>query len=409
MQIEGSVMNISRIIRKSLLLSVLGLCLGVHAQAATINLGGLNWVTYGDGNSYSLPIANLQYGFNTNTGPYAIDSTPGQIKDLTVLATGVSGQGVTTNTPGIDNAYATPNGVGGATYFYSNTGTLTPNLPNDNGPTSFNGANTWDASVTSLLNFLDGDQMVFFFNNNQVNSGDSSNQELAAWARIWITDNTGAVVPDSTFEFTNNNGKYDIVTNGGGGTFLGNPSSYTAPGAGPGNPDAVAAASTDFVLAGGQLCVAYVPGDSSVAPIPVPCGSSFPGRTVSGAINHNLGADHAAYAVLFPELNAKLAALDADPTISDANLALYTLHFDGRFGCTGDGVVNPWMSSALANNHGTCLNNGYEQIFMGTATNLTINPTDGGGGAAVPEPATLALVGISLIGMAAIRRRRAAR
>lgn len=107
---------------KSFRRSTLSVALGIAAsgtamlsQAATIDLTGLGFVQYGDGLSYSLPVANYQFGFNTNTGPYAISSTPGAIQDLIVIATGASGIPVTTNIAGIESAYATPNS--GATFF----------------------------------------------------------------------------------------------------------------------------------------------------------------------------------------------------------------------------------------------------------------------------------------------------
>src|SRR4030042_6563174 len=54
------------------------------------------YVTYGDGNSYSLPVLALLYdainGGGTGPGnPYYIASGVGQIKDLTVIGTGASG------------------------------------------------------------------------------------------------------------------------------------------------------------------------------------------------------------------------------------------------------------------------------------------------------------------------------
>lgn len=82
----------------------------VPAQAATVDLTGLGYVQYGDAQSYSMPIANYQFGFNTNTGPYAIDSTPGQISALTVLGTRSEGVPVTTNFSEMDKAYSTPSG-----------------------------------------------------------------------------------------------------------------------------------------------------------------------------------------------------------------------------------------------------------------------------------------------------------
>lgn len=218
-------------------------------QAANINLTGLGYIQHGDALVYSMPVANYQFGFNTNTGPYAISSTPGAIKDLTVIATGASGKPVTENVAGVDNAYETPNA--GLPYFYPNSGNL--NTPNPNGAPALianNGANTWDASLLALKSILGSDQMVFFFNNNQVNSGGAADQTLAVWARIWITD-TGGNNVGVAYELTNDDSKYDLTTQGGGGTFLGDPTTYTAPGAGAGNPSSVAPGATDFLMAGG--------------------------------------------------------------------------------------------------------------------------------------------------------------
>lgn len=49
-------------------------------QAANIDLTGLGYIQHGDALVYSMPVANYQFGYNTNNGPYAIDSTPGAIK-----------------------------------------------------------------------------------------------------------------------------------------------------------------------------------------------------------------------------------------------------------------------------------------------------------------------------------------
>lgn len=386
------------------------------AHAATIDLTGVNYVTYGDANSYSLPIANYQFGFNTSNGPFTVPSTPGQISSLTVLGTGSSGNPVTTNTPGVDNAYETPSGVSGSTFFYPNTGNL--NTPNNNGASiANNGANTWDASLTALRSFLGGDAMTFFFNNNQENSGpNSADQSLAVWARIWITDNTGANV-GLAYELTNRDSPYNIVSGNlpGGGQFNGNPAGYNA-GAGAGNPSSASAGQTDYVLSGGPICVAT--GGTLTGPVPVACGSNpalVGGTTISSAINHNLGADRAAYAVVFPELNAALATLFG--TIPDSALADYTMHVDVRMGCAGptSGAQAPWMPCTYVQNAdgstwGTGLNNGYEQIFIGTSVAAVCPPTDPqcAPNPTVPEPETLGLVALALTAVGFIGRRRKA-
>src|SRR5882724_12276236 len=82
--------------------SALWACPTVNLPVAT----AANSVTFGDAVSYSLPILGID-----------VPSTPGQISDCIVVATGSSGNHVTQNAVGIDDAYATPSGTGGTPYF----------------------------------------------------------------------------------------------------------------------------------------------------------------------------------------------------------------------------------------------------------------------------------------------------
>jgi len=319
------------------------------------------YVTYGDGNSYALPINALIYdtaqGGGTGPGnPFYVVSTPGAIQDLTVVATGASGQPVNTNYPSADDAYQTPNGQNGSAYF--STGTVSD--PGGAGEFTGDVSQTWDVTLAALAGFLGGDSPVFFFNNNQVNSGASTNQNLAAWAQLTVTDPNGNVI--ATFDFTNQDQAYTGIASGtSGGVINGDVGAYTHVGA-LDSPIAGTNTNTDYVLSGGQLCLN--------AGVLVECTQAH-----DQTIDLNLGANQAAYAIVFPELNTLLASL--------GGAAGYTLHIDLRFGCD-PGTIDP-----ATNCVGRSLNNGYEQVFISSASQV-IN---------TPEPGMLALLAISLLGL----------
>ncbi|HLO78425.1 MAG TPA: hypothetical protein VK196_18370, partial [Magnetospirillum sp.] len=352
----------------SVVLACMGLGLGPLAHAGpAMNLSSVQYVQYGDGQSYSLPFAVIdQCGGNKAGCPYYVPSAPGQIDSLVVIATGTENGPTTTNFMGMDNAYRTPDGAGGAPFFRPDAG----NSRGSQGSITGNLSNTWDASLSSLKSFLASDQMVFFFNNNQTKSGGTATESLAAWARMWITDDTGANL--GYYDFTNRAGRYALFTEGGGGTFMGNVGSYTSLGTGPLAGDNN---STDYVLSGGAIC-------RNNFGIPVSCST-----TSNKPVDHNLGANEAAYAILFPELNAQMNSLFA--TVLDADLAKYTFHADIRLGC--DAATTPGNCTGDLKGgvpFGRDLNNGYEQIFMGRAAQFACTASMPGC-SEVPEPASL--------------------
>ena len=87
---------------------------------------------------------------------------------------------------------------------------------------------------------------MFFFNNNQENSGGAANQTLAIWAKDWITGPGDTVL--GVFDFTNNMGDYRSAPDGGGVVF-GDPTAYTSTGLTGVNANPRAdATGTDYVL-----------------------------------------------------------------------------------------------------------------------------------------------------------------
>ncbi|WP_448568111.1 hypothetical protein [Thalassotalea ganghwensis] len=348
-----------------------------NANAGVIDLSGVGYVQYGDAQSYSLPIAQIQDGC---TGPgcdFHVASTPGHIQDLIVVATGSSGTGVTTNIAGMDDAYATPSGESGSNFFSTGT-VLDPNSANE-----FFGDsdNTWDTTLSALLGFLNGDDMVFMFNNNNLNGGNL--QSLAAWMRITVSDDNGGVV--GVYDLTNNNSAYNLVTQDGGGTFMGDVTSYTSDNS---EPDGNTNTNTDYVLSGGPICLNTV---AELIPVPVACDGSGPYPVTDGPINHNLGSDEVAYAVLFPELNDQLYQLANTLTLQE--LTNYTLNIDLRLGCDPDlflKTADDEICSGALHGYGKNINNGFEQLFIATNTRQ---------GTDIPEPPLTILFATAVLAM----------
>ena len=325
----------------------------------------------------------MQLGFanpNDHSCQYFVQSGVGQIKDLTVLGTGADGKPVETNFPGMDNAYPMPSGNNPPPFMQTggtSVGGITYPAPDPGGAGEFIGdrATSWDTTLTALKGFLEGANLVVFFNNNQENSLGTAAQTLAAWAQVTVTGPGGVTL--GIFDFTNNDGAYNLVSQGGGGVFLGDVTTYTSTGAGP---NGSTNASTDYVLSGGAICVTT----NTPIPIPVPCDASNP--NVSPPINHNLGANQAAYAIVFPELNALLQSLFALPDLTG-----YALHADFRIGCD-PALFGTNASAEICTGDqlgfGKSLTNGFEQIFI---SQLAV-PT-------LPEPGTLGLLALGLMGL----------
>jgi len=349
------------------------------------------FVEYGDTQSYALQVACTVVGTTTQKCPFYVNSQPGQIKDVIVVATSPSGSGLTTNPLGMDNPYVTPNGSG-IPFFTTDPATSS----GVSGTVAHNDANTWDASVASLSTFLSQTQnsagLVFFFNNNQEKSEGTANEDLAAWSEVWVTNANGDVV-SPYFYFTNQceNNNAGTLSGGvyapepGGGCFFGDVTNFKGPQAissPSGNPSG---SPTDYVLSGGQVCL------NKTTLAAEPCVSG--GTQI--VVDNNLGANQAAYALVVPELNAYLLGLIA---MNPADLASYTLHMAVNLGCDPTVFTSGPDSAACLSKS---LNNGYEQIFIGALAPVGTPPPP-----VVPEPATLALIGIAILAFGMTTRRR---
>lgn len=366
------------------------------------------YVVYGDAQSYALQVSCVVGGFAGTNCPWYVSSGDGKINNYIVAGTGPG----EVNFPGMDNAYDLPNSSKNQidTWFFRtggqtatlNGGSYTFPRPDPGGAGQFTGdyGYTWDTSLSALKTFLTDsitgkvmDPLVFF-RNNQANSNNAEfefaqDQTLAAWARLWITDPNGIV--KGVWEFTNRDSAYNVVPYGGGvpSNFGGNVGAY---GVGSGvlgtDPSAGNRNSTDYVLSGGKICISHTTGAI------IDCANKVTGDF---EIDNNLGDNQAAYALLFPEMNAVLAGLWGKNNLDD-----YTLHADIRMGCDPAWITatadknNEFVDLAKQQCLGLRLTNGPEAIFLGRVA----------GDHQTPEPETLALIGLGLVGIAALRRRR---
>lgn len=345
-------------------------------QAATIDLSGQGYVTYGDGLSYSMPIYTEITGQEIMAGP-------GQINVYTKLGLGANGQ-LDNGTAGIDDAFDTPqaNTVEGFRMGADNEPDSDGNGDRIDG--AWDRDASWDASLSALdskLNFAQN-SLVFFFANNE--TGGDAEDNLAAWARIEVSQiSTGVTL--GLFELTNDWDHDGVAGYGpppiGGGIPMGDPTLFTSTGEAP--------VLADFIMSGGNVCI-------NAFGLLVDCSS--PDAVAN--FEHNLGGDRAAYAIIFPELDALIAGLLADV----GSLDDYAMHVEYRLGCGPEGafpVDTQGQNSNCDPNY--ALNGGDEKVFIGTQYRSDIPPPS------VPEPGVLALFGLGLlgIGMAKLGRRRA--
>jgi len=276
-----------------------------------------------------------------------VRSTPGHIKDGVVVYTGADGNPVQTNVAGMDDAF--PSVTGPITSFTTTTAGTDPG-----GTGQFTGdVQSWDSTLTAFMTFLGGDSPLFFFNQNESNSGTADgscpgatdSQDLCIYASLTLVD---ADNPDNNVIFE-----------------LEAPTVLFSDGAQP--TDGAFSDPADLILAKGAVCLDQTTGAQT------PCG----GPNATQPENHNLGADLAAYVAYSDELNQLLALC-------------------AQFGVNSGPC--PWDSLSIRLNL-TDLSNGFEQLFILTGEQLAVIPP-------VPAPGTLILLGAGLMGLGASAWRR---
>jgi hypothetical protein len=262
-----------------------------------------------------------------------------------VVYTGSDGVPVTTNFAGMDNAYPSVTGACPPNCSFSTTTTADPG-----GTGQFTGdvATSWDSTLSAFVSFLDGSTPLFFFNQNDTNSAGAdgsctavSAQDVCVYGLLTLVD-ADDPTKNVTFELE---GPTTLFSDGLQGT------------------DGIPTLPEEFVLAKGDVCLDNLGNQ-------VACD----GNQAVGPINHNLGADQAAYVGFSDLLNALLAV------------------------CVAEGVNTtncPWDSISIRLDL-TDINNGFEQLFILTGAQVT----------QIPVPGTLILLGAGIVGLGASTWRR---
>jgi hypothetical protein len=310
-----------------------------------------NSLQFGDFTVYSLAFLNfIDNGSTNNAGPFQVQSSPGQISSDIVAMTGASGNPVTTNFAGMDNAFAS---TSGSTAFFSTGTTADPD-----GSDQFVGdtAGTWDARTSALRTYLDGQSqhdLVFYFNLNETGSNDTLDGiDLLLWAKVVLKDDAG-VLPDKVFYLTGD----PLLDGGASGKAASDANGGPA-------PDPADVSDIRWATVHGRICV-----DTGSGTL-IHLGGCTAADVNGTTINQNLGANDAAFAAFNKELS---------DIVNDENSGYDVLQADFR----------------LAK-----INNGAEQVFIKAST--VTPPPD----IEVPEPTTLAAFGMGLVGLAGLLRRR---